>query len=296
MTTTTAKGGKLVKAAAAEPATTGTELAPVEQGSTALAAAPEGNDLFADYAGAGFENVKQSDILVPRITILQDMSPQIKEEKPEFIEGAKRGMICDVGIGQLLGEAIMFVPVHYVKVWLEWYPRKSGQGLAAIHSNPAILDECSLNEKRQPFLPNGNYIAETAQWFGLDVTDGGCRQVFIPFGSTQLKKSKLLLTLAQGERITVFKGKPNEREIMPPLFYRSYIMGTVGESNSEGDWFGWKIDRGLPIEQLPHFRRIGEAAVMMRTQIDDGAIRADMSAEEAMDASSASHYGDGGKM
>lgn len=285
MTTTKAGGGKVVKASATEtPSATGTEIAPIEQGSTALASPPE-NDLFGDYANAGFENVKTSDILVPRISILQDLSPQVKEEKPEYIEGAKRGMICDVGTGQLLGDSFLFVPVHYMKVWLEWYPRKSGKGLAEIHTDGSILDHCVKNEKGQPFLENGNYISETAQLFGLDVSDGGCRQVFIPFASTQLKKSKRLLTLALAERI-ISRG----REITPPLFYRSYIMGSVAESNAEGDWFGWKIERGLPITELPNFQRIGEQAIKMRQQIDDGAIKADMTADEAMDASSASHY------
>lgn len=277
----TAKGGK------ATNTPTQTELALANPAGTALMDA-SANDAFAAFANAGLENVKTSDVLIPRIAILQDMSPQIKEEKPEYIDGAKRGMICDVGTGQLMGSEFLFVPVHYQKVWLEWYPRKSGKGLAHIHNDPAILDECVLNEKRQPFLENGNYISETAQLFGLDVTEGGCRQVFIPFSSTQLKKCKRLLTLATSERIHTSRG-----EITPPLFYRSYIMGTVGESNSEGDWFGWKIERGLPINMLENVRTIMEAAVRMRQQIDEGSIRADMSAEEALDSMSAAHAVDG---
>lgn len=274
---TTTKGGTPAK-------TPKTAVAKIEETGTALVDATA-NDAFAAFANAGFENVKTSDILVPRITILQDMSPQIKEEKPEFIEGAKRGMVCDVGTGQLMGDSFLFVPVHYMKVWLEWFPRKSGKGLATIHTDPTILDQCVLNEKRQPFLENGNYISETAQLFGLDVSEGGCRQVFVPFSSTQLKKSKRLLTLALAERIMTSRG-----EITPPLFYRSYIMSTVAESNSEGDWFGWKIERGMPIPELPNVQRIMEAAVKMRMQIDDGQIKADMSGEEAMEASSATHY------
>jgi hypothetical protein len=274
---TTTKGGTPAKS-------TNRAMETAEETGTALVDATA-NDVFAAFANAGFENVKTSDILVPRITILQDMSPQIKLEKPEFIEGAKRGMVCDVGTGQLMGDGFLFVPVHYMKVWLEWFPRKSGKGLATIHTDPTIIDQCVLNEKRQPFLENGNYISETAQLFGLDVTDGGCRQVFIPFSSTQLKKSKRLLTLALAERIMTSRG-----EITPPLFYRSYIMSTVAESNSEGDWFGWKIERGMTITELLNSQRIMEAAIKMRKQIDDGAIKADMSADEAMDNASASHY------
>lgn len=267
-----------------------TDVVVSSQTSTAIATT-EYDDVFADYAGAGLENVKASDLLIPRISILQDLSPQVKEEKPEYIEGAKRGMICDIGTGQLLGDTFIFVPVHYAKVWLEWFPRKSGKGLAAIHHDPEILNQCTQNEKGQPFLPNGNYIAETSQLFGLDLTGGACRQVFVPFASTQIKKAKKLLNMALAERIEV-KG----REFTPPLFYRSYIMSTVGESNSEGDWFGWKIERGPAVRDMEHAGRIVREAMKMREMIDGGLLKADMSAEEALDASSAARYAEEGKM
>jgi hypothetical protein len=86
--TTTTGGGKVTKTkAVATTDTASKDVAVVEQGTTALAVAGD-NDLFADYADAGFENVTNNDILIPRISILQDLSPQVKEEKAEYIEGA----------------------------------------------------------------------------------------------------------------------------------------------------------------------------------------------------------------
>lgn len=258
-------------------------------GKTTALATTTDNDVFAAFAGAGMENVKSTDILIPRIGILQALSPQVSEIKPEYIDGAKPGMICDIGTGILIGDNLLFVPVHYAKVWLEWFPRKSGKGLAFIHSDPRILEQTVPDEKNRPFLANGNYISETAQLFGLEV-DEHCRvrQVFIPFASSQIKKCKRLLTLATSERIMTSAG-----EITPPLFYRSYAMGIVHESNSEGDWFGWKIERGPAITELPEPKRIMEAAIKMRQQIDEGIVKADMSSDEAMEAMSASHSEEG---
>lgn len=235
----------------------------------------DSNNAFAEFENAGLENIKSTDILIPRISILQDLSPQVKDNKPEYIQGAKVGMICDVGTGQLIGDELIFVPVHYMKVWLEWYPRKSGKGLAAIHGDPDILDRCTVNDKRQYTTEDGNLVSETAQLFGLDITNGSISQVFLPFSSTQIKKCKRLLFLATSERIQTSKG-----EITPPLFYRSYIMTSVAESNSEGDWHGWKIERGLPIPELPNFKAVMESAIKMRKQIESGIVKADMSGEE----------------
>ena len=136
------------------------------QGTTEMVVA----DDFADHAGGGLENVGAGDLLVPRLAILQDLSPQLKKSKTEFIEGAKVGDICDVGTGELFPEGIMFLPVYYRKDYLEWAPRASGKGLVNIHADPAILDQCSRNEKNQPILENGNLIAETAQMFGLNLS------------------------------------------------------------------------------------------------------------------------------
>jgi hypothetical protein len=230
--------------------------------------------VFADFENAGLENIKSTDILIPRISILQDLSPQVKENRPEYIHGAKVGMICDIGTGQLIGEELIFVPVHYAKVWLEWFPRKSGKGLAGIHDDPKILARCTQNDKNQHFTADGNLVSETSQLFGLDITHGNSRQVFVPFASTQIKKCKRLLTLATSERLQTSKG-----EITAPLFYRSYIMTSVLESNSEGDWHGWKIDRGLPILELPNSKSILSAAIKMREQIKSGLAKADLSEE-----------------
>ena len=206
---------------------------------------PKSASGFEDYAGMGMENVTSSDILIPRLSILQALSPQVSKKKAEFIEGAEVGMICDVGTEEIFPDGIVYVPVFFEKQWLEWGPRSSNIGLAGIHKTDLILQECTWNERRQPVLPNGNYIAETAQMFGINVT-AGMRKSFIPFTSTQLKKSRRWLSWATGEELRRSDGT----KFTPPLFYRSYDLSTVDETNSEGDWSGWKIERGETLAEL----------------------------------------------
>src|SRR5690554_4094010 len=140
------------------------ELVPAEKGKQEVAVA---DDFFQQNAGAGLDNVTASDMLVPRLTILQSLSPQLKKRDSAYIEGAEVGDICDVGTGQLYKDGIMFLPVYYRKDYLEWAPRSSGGGLVDIHSDPSILDKTTRNDKKQPVLDNGNLIQETAQFFGF---------------------------------------------------------------------------------------------------------------------------------
>lgn len=202
------------------------------------------NDSFSSYENAGLENVTSADIIVPRLNILQSLSPQLNPKKPEFINGSSVGDICDVGTGEIFKEGILFLPVYYRKDYLEWAPRSSGKGLVAIHDS-SILDECTKNDKNQYMLSNGNYISETAQFFGLNITAKG-RKSFIPMTSTQLKKARRLLTLSTGEKLD----RPDGSTFTPPLFYRAYNLTTVVESNNEGEWSGWKVERGPTLPEL----------------------------------------------
>jgi hypothetical protein len=172
----------------------------------------------------------------------------------------------------------MFLPVYYRKDYLEWAPRSSGQGLVNIHTDPSILDQCERNERNQPVLPNGNYVAETAQFFGMNLTADG-RKSFIPMASTQLKKARKWLTLATGEKLKRADGST----FMAPIFYRTYLLSTAEESNNEGSWSGWKIDRGPALPELgaePYsmdWKAIKEDAVAFRESLIKGESRADVS-------------------
>ena len=153
--------------------------------------APAAEREFEALEGQGLENVGVKDVLLPRLTILQSLSPQLNSRKPEYIEGAKVGDICDVGMGEIFEPPLLFLPLHYTKQWLEWAPRASGKGLVAIHDDPAILDKCERDAKKRPFTKEGNLVSETAQFFGLNISAGN-RLCFLPMASTQLKRAKKL--------------------------------------------------------------------------------------------------------
>lgn len=199
-------------------------------------------DLFGDMAGEGLENVTADDLLIPRLSILQQLSPQLNKKKPEFIEGAEEGDIADLGLGTLFKEGVIFLPVLFRKEYLEWAPRSTGKGLIAVHSDPAVLDACTRDEKNRPITAEGNLIAETAQFYGLNLSAG--RQLsFIPMTSTQLKKSRRWNSMATGEKLKRADGS----EFTPPMFYRTYKLTSAEESNNEGEWSGWRIERGLTL-------------------------------------------------
>ena len=247
--------------------------AKVEIQNTSLASV--GDDFFGGFAGAGLENVNSSDLLIPRLTIIQALSPQLQRKKAEYIEGAEIGDIVDVATGELFKDGITFLPVYYRKDWLEWAPRASGEGLVQIHSDPSILDQTTRNERKQAVLPNGNVISETAQFFGFNLT-AERRRCFVPFSSTQLKKARKWITLATSEKLRRADGS----EYVAPLFFRTYNLTTAEESNNQGEWSGWNVNRGSALPELDigvNWADIGREAVEFRDSLIAGQSRGDMS-------------------
>jgi len=242
--------------------------------------------LFDTGKATGFENVTTNDLLIPRLTILQSNSPQVTRGQPEYDPNLKAGEIYDVGLQESFGESMMVVPVHFFKQWLEWAPRNTNKGLVAIHDTGDIMHKTEKNDKNKDVLENGNYVAETAQFYVINIS-GRNRKSFIAMTSTQLKKSRSWLTRAQSVTLQRADGS----EFQAPLFYRSYILSTVPESNAEGNWFGWKIEMGPPLTELENWKIVHKHILEFRESIDKGEVQSDKSSMEA----EASGGGGGGR-
>ena len=237
------------------------------------------DDPFAGLP-TGMEHVTAKDLLIPRLTILQGLSPQVTRGKPEFDEQAKVGDIYDAGMQEIFPKGVHFLPIHYSKRWLEWAPRSSGKGLIGTHDE-SIMKQCHTDEDGKHSLPNGNYVIETAQLFGFNlISEDYWRRTFIPFSSTQLKKIRRLMTLAMEMRRT----RPDGSQYVPPLFYRTYHLSTVPESNNQGSWMGWKIEIGPLLQELPKWAAIMREAIDFQHSIAKGEATGDVS---GMDGSGA---------
>jgi hypothetical protein len=229
---------------------------------------------FALFEGAptGLENVTSKDVLIPRMTILQALSPQLNKQKPEYIKNAEVGDFCDVAMGDTFREGFNFLPVYFAVVYLEWAPRASGKGLVANHglAIPKELEkQLSKDDKGRDVLPNGNYIVATATWFGLNLTAGG-RRTFIPLSSTAFKASRNWMTKITNEKLNL-----GGREISAPIYWRGWTISTTHESNAQGDWFGWKMEAGPTVLEIDPTKNLLNSAKDFYAQIRSGFVQGD---------------------
>lgn len=248
-----------------------------------------------DTGATGFENVKAKDLMIPRITILQTNSPQVTPGKPQYNEKFKAGTFFDTGMNEDLGKILPFLPVHFTTQYLLWAPRDSGKGLQGIFSaahGEEMMEQTEKDANGRACMPDGNYLVETAQYFGINLLN--LRKSYIAFVSTQLKKSRTLMTFATGEQLPRQDGS----WFQAPLWYRHYEMGVVPESNAKGSWLGFTIERGTSfaekqVEDPQKMRRLYDLAMEFRRSIEAGEAKADTTSLEEESAGGGSSGGGG---
>lgn len=229
---------------------------------TALAPAAENNDVMVFDSGAGVpdyikneqrgsENVGQEDIIIPRLEIIQALSPQVKQGDAKFIEDARPGMLVNSVSGQLYGKEAIVVPVVYIKQWLVWGKRKwidsagreqkSDGGFFGAFNSP---EEAKARMEEEI---NGNgvdarsiEVLDTPQHLCLllDYNTGKTEEIMISMAKTKAKISRQwnsLIRMAGGDR-----------------FARAYRIGTAMEKNKAGDdYLNFTVAQlGFPIKPV----------------------------------------------
>lgn len=180
----------------------------------------------------GSENVNIDDVTLPRLSIIQDLSPQHKKSKPEYIEGAEVGMLFNTVSQQLYDEPIVVVPVYFRTEFLIWLHRDSGGGfLGSFPTEQEAAQEAAkhpmwgqVTAKQEPIVE----VVRTGVHFCLLINkDGGVEEIVISMSKSQLKPSRTwnsMIKIAGGDRFS--------------KFYRIEAVETEGKS---GEYQNYKI-------------------------------------------------------
>jgi hypothetical protein len=252
------------------------EVEPVEtQDQTMAVTTVEGalpvalNDMYAEDAGAGLDDMSASDLAMPFLAIIQKSSPQVDElNTQKYMPNAKAGMILNTLTGDLY-DGKTGVPVlacGYQKLFTEWTPRDQGGGFQGHHHEDSpVIKNSKVDDKNKRHTPNGNLLVDTAYYFTLAVPDSGMFQAMVSMSSTQLKKSRKWNSLMKGIVLKTKAGK----SFTPPMYSHIYLLQTEPESNDQGSWYGWKITTVKMLDDMD----LLQLAKKFNDQIKSGAVR-----------------------
>ena len=199
---------------------------------------------IAKVSGMGTENLDSGSAL-PFVRILQDLSPQLKSNKDEYVEGSKAGDLFFNKTKCVLANPLNIIPVYTKAVYTEWIPRNKGGGYVASHpltvvSNPSY--EKGRERQYDEWLGE-NELRYTSYWFILAEIDGNWEEAIIPFTSSQLKVSRKLT----GD-INRFRYE-QDKSIIPPLFAQKWQLKTVMEtSKNNDDYWNFEISDNVVLD------------------------------------------------
>ena len=199
-------------------------------------------DDILEFAGEGAA-YDSSEMQIPFVRILQAMSPQLKKREAEYIEGSEQGdMFNTVTKQHWTGEdGIIVIPCYQTTKYLEFTPRDQGGGFRGeIPATDAVLQRTERQGAKE-MLPNGNELVKSDQHYCLVVeADGTYQPVVIDMKSSQLKVSRRWKTQIAMQKI---KHPKTGAMITPPLFATQWKFTTIEESNDQGSWFNYQIEK-----------------------------------------------------
>lgn len=187
----------------------------------------------------GSENVTTDDIVIPRLEMVQGLSPAIKEGDPGFIEGAKMGHLFNSVTRQMYGKEVHVVPVFYTKQWLVWKDRKLSGGQGGFFGAYPNSQEAQDRADQEGGSDAGIVIIDTPQQLCLllNPATGDVEEVMMSMPRTKAKISRQwnsMIKLAGGDR-----------------FSRVYKVTTTMEKNPKGDYYNYAISQvGFPSKEL----------------------------------------------
>ena len=194
---------------------------------------------FASDSGAGMDNADRDSFAIPFLRVLQKISPQCDEGDAQYVEGARGGMLFN-SVTQKVYDGkigVIFLPCAFQRRFIQWGPR-SGEGQG--YKGDFTVDQVNemraagqLHEDAGVITLDGDRLVDTRSHFGLLIDDEAVTQVILALSSTQIKKSKQLMSMLSSARI-------NGQQ--PPTWMNKIRITSVSESNDKGSWYGLRFE------------------------------------------------------
>ena len=234
--------------------------------------------IMIEDAGKGTEGMTQDDLMIPRLSVLQQMSPQVNKRDGAYVQGAEAGMILDNVAAQAFDgeEGITVIPISYRRAHIEWKADRGG--LVADHGpDSAGLGGCSRGDSGEYLTAEGNEIVPTGEYFVFVVdADGNYSPALLSMAKSQLKKARQWNSMINRLQVPHPSG---EGTFNPAMFWNAYNLSTVPEENDQGSWFGWSVKQmfdarsGGIIQNLPNGKGIYLAAREFKAQVAAGEVK-----------------------
>lgn len=172
----------------------------------------------------GIEEQSSKDIIFPRLSLCQSMTPQRKKSDPNYIEGLEEGMLFNSLLGNIYGTEAVIVPIFFWKSRIMFRPMESGGGVLCMAPDG---QHCQLNNggpcEHDKWGPAGEKPECSELYNYLCYLPATGEQIMWSCKSTAIKAAKQLGSLIRLRNADAFAG--------------AYRLRTVPAKNNTGQEF-----------------------------------------------------------
>ena len=166
-------------------------------------------------------NITSQDLRLPRIALLQSLSPQVTSNMDVY----KPGMFIDTLTQDILKSPVRFVPVFVFKNIIKWKSRAEGGGMIwkTLDPTPEQLAETQWDGQNKP----------TADVYinAVVMVEGVSTPLILSFCKTSLKTGQDLATLVH---------------LSGQAWKYNYLLESVKVSNAKGTFYVTRVKRDKP--------------------------------------------------
>lgn len=222
-------------------------------------------EFLQQYGAVGNESVGVEDIVIPRLGLIQQLSPEVDDSDPKFIEGAKPGDFFNSLTRELYQSPVSVVFVDRKKEFTVFKKRSAGGGFRGSFLSEAEA-KATIAAGDEP--ADQMEIVETATNFGLILDEVGHvrSEIVIPMTSTKLKVDRQINSMIRLRGAARFAS----------VFY----LESTKEKNDKGTFYNIKATIGPWVSQ-----NIAEAGKRMYDAIHSGDRKIDTGYETEVESS-----------
>ncbi len=191
---------------------------------------------------SGLENMRPGDLLVPRLILLQGLSPQVVEG-PKEAGQIINSITGDVWIDK--DQTLEFIPLYHYLEWIRWGERETGEGILERSLEPeGSLAQMAMRKVKRSTSKGIEIftVTEYHNFVAIFPKYSFEMPVIISCAKTNIKKGRKLLGLAR------YRGRY-------PLFAGKYVIQAIIETNSAGQKYyvfdftnaGWVEEELYPV-------------------------------------------------
>ena len=210
--------------------------------------------LFREDSEKGFENVRQEQLALPILKLLQNGSGEAQKRNQNYVEGAEPGMFLNTVTKKLYDgdKGIMVIPCYYKMEYQEWAEFGTGSGRPEqIYPGSSDIISKTTKDGGKDRLQNGNYILTVHQNYVIIIGDDGRSETaLVSMSASQGKIARKWQSLQMSQTM-----KDEQGSFTPASFAFQYKLTSVLNSGKGNQWYGYNVELVGPVQDGEIYQR-----------------------------------------